>query len=158
MLFRKVSRIHIPYWKSLLSFSHDILSHCNLLCSAASFSLLCEMIASASLGWYWSHGFWFLIIVAELQPRPRTWPQAHHDRWVGCVGEAQRRPDGHQEAHREDGRGEFSAFSSTQCWLYPLGSDVITWEGKGWIICCYHHHLDTLNATQVLLLLAKWLV
>lgn len=59
----------------------------------------------SSLRWYWSHLF-----IAELQPCPRAWPQAHDDRWVGCVGEAQRRPDDHQETHREDGGGEFFSY------------------------------------------------
>lgn len=74
-----------------------------------SVSFLCKIIAFTSLGWYRSHVFFFFAFsstVAELQPHPRTWPQAHHDRWLGGVGEAQRRPHDHQETHREDGGGE----------------------------------------------------
>ena len=155
-----------PYRKSLFSFSHDILIRCgNLDCRGYLFlsvSFLCKIIAFTSLGWYRSHVFFFFFAfsstVAELQPHPRTWPQAHHDRWLGGFGEAQRRPHDHQETHREDGGGESLR-------IYPFLSPALiatcgvhcdgTRRLEGWIMCCYplHHHLDMKTATQVLLAL-----
>lgn len=55
------------------------------------------------------------VAAAERQPRPRARRQAHGDRRLGRLGEAQRRPDDNQEAHREDGGGELSVTSDLCC-------------------------------------------
>lgn len=58
---------------------------------------------------------------AELQPRPCARPQANHDRRLGGVGEAQRRPHAHQKAHREDGGGEYLCTHALS--LEEMGAD-----------------------------------
>lgn len=106
-----------------------------------SVSFVCKIIASPSLGSYWSHVYLFIYLffafsstVAELQPHPRAWPQAHHDRWLGGVGEAQRRPHDHQETHREDGGGEslrvYSFFSQVLIATCGVHCDG-TWRLRG---------------------------
>lgn len=104
MRCRKVSQIHTG--NLCLGFVTTF-RPATVTVAAAPISFHCKRTARASLGWRPISRFDFSPPVSELQPRPRPRPQAHHDRWVGCVGEAQRRPDHHQETHRENGGGEF---------------------------------------------------